>query len=293
MSFTSVLTFIDSNTRDPLDGVEVSGTASGTTDSAGKVTLVASDDGSGEAFVTASKAGYDTLPNVQLLDLSPQVYENTLEMTSETSSGGGSSSGWPSCFISTAAFQSPLAEELAFQHRIRNDVLLKMEWGREWWAEWNRYYARISPPIAAEMDRDPRLRELVRWGIVQPWLQYIKLVEAHPDWSTIDFEAMEPNLRAFLEDLRRGMDAWLFEIELPKTLTNRSIDEAVRELDVILTYGTGGHSAAYLDYLVGQGELPLAMDDPERGRQRAFLEARGHSATDIDAIVGAVSSVGP
>lgn len=62
------------------------------------------------------------------------------------------------CFIATAAFESPYAEEVLLLKKWRDEVLLKSKFGRVFV---NIYY-RISPPIAAFLDSYPQLKPRTR-----------------------------------------------------------------------------------------------------------------------------------
>src|SRR2546425_979750 len=84
--------------------------------------------------------------------------------------------------------RSESAIEVAFLRGVRDDILRQTEWGRKFFDEfWEQYY-RISPPIAEEMERDPALRDVMRWSIVTPWISYMRLLVARPDWDRIELD---------------------------------------------------------------------------------------------------------
>jgi hypothetical protein len=196
--------------------------------------------------------------------------------------GGG---GGKKCFIASAAYGSELAPEVQFLRELRDDVLRATEWGREFFESYWRHYYRISPPIAHEMERDPALRRLVRWSIVQPWTAYMKLLVARPDWDRVDMDALEPDLRTFLVQLRDEMETWLAGIELPRSFEGVPPGEAVDELNVILGYikRTGGR--AYLEELHQRGALPLACDPEETEALTARLRCAGRSEDEVELIL--------
>ena len=189
------------------------------------------------------------------------------------------------CFVATAAFGSEIAPEVNFLRGIRDNVLRQMQWGRRWFETFNKHYYRISPAIAKQMDRDPELKRIVRWSIVEPWTHYMKLLTSRPDWDQIDFEELDPKLRTFLSDMRRDMDAWLEGIELPEGFRDADPVEAVKELNVILSFilRTGG--IEYLDRQVERGGLPLRYETEDEAQLLRLLKEGGRCREEIDRIL--------
>lgn len=62
------------------------------------------------------------------------------------------------CFIATAAYGSPMAEELKYFRKFRSHVLLKSALGRSF----VHYYYEYSPPVARYISEHPTLRDAVR-----------------------------------------------------------------------------------------------------------------------------------
>lgn len=189
------------------------------------------------------------------------------------------------CFVATAAYGSEIAPEVGFLRGIRDQILRQTQWGRKWFTSFERYYYRISPPIAEKMEKDPELRSLVRWSIVEPLVNYLRLMTSLPDWEKFDFETMDPELRIFLTQLRRDSENWLSSIDLPTGFSRMEPMEAVKELNVILNFVRRTGARQYLDKLVQEGELPLGFEPEEEDRLAEVLRNSGRSAEEIERIL--------
>jgi hypothetical protein len=62
------------------------------------------------------------------------------------------------CFIATAAFESPYAEEVIYLQNWRDKVLVHHFAGRLF----IKFYYRLSPPLASVLDRSPTLKGAIR-----------------------------------------------------------------------------------------------------------------------------------
>jgi hypothetical protein len=189
------------------------------------------------------------------------------------------------CFIVSAAYGSELAPEVQFLMDVRDNIIRQMDWGRRFFDTYWRYYYRISPAIAEEMERDPELQKTIRWSIVEPWTYYMKLLLSRPDWDQVDFESLQPPLREFLQDLRKDMERWLGNIELPTGFTSLEPIEAVKELNVILSFVLRTGGLRYLDELVERGELPLHYDEEQKTELLQVLHQAGRTQAEVERIL--------
>lgn len=139
------------------------------------------------------------------------------------------------CMVSTVATDgSELAPQVAFLKELRDDVR-RTDWGERSWDGFLRQYDKLSPLIVERMLADPELRDTVRWAVVQPLVNYAKLLLLRPDADAIPSPGNAPAVQALVDTLRRDMDAWLNDI--PPSLGDRA-DAArlVEALDALTAY---------------------------------------------------------
>ncbi|HZE68115.1 MAG TPA: CFI-box-CTERM domain-containing protein [Pyrinomonadaceae bacterium] len=198
-------------------------------------------------------------------------------------SGGGGAGG--RCFIASAAYGSDIAPEVQFLRELRDNALCQTGWGRQFFADFYREYYRISPPIAQGMESDPQLKRSIRWSIVEPWTHYMRLLSAQPNWDRIDYDSLQPELREFVLLLRKDMQAWLNNIDLPTSFADVDCTEAVKELNVILGFVRRSGGLAYLRELSDRGELPLSFEPQEESQLLSLLQQGGRSEEEIRLIL--------
>ena len=88
------------------------------------------------------------------------------EIAAITGGGGGG------CFIATASFGTPMAEEVKALTKFRDEVLLKTTAGRDF----VELYYKTSPPIANFIRNKPALKAMVRIGL-KPLVWFSRLVK--------------------------------------------------------------------------------------------------------------------
>jgi len=136
------------------------------------------------------------------------------------------------------------------------------------------------------MNRDPELRRVLSFAIVEPWVNYMKLMMARPDFKSIDLDSLDPKLRAFLLQFQGDGDKWIKGVELPKNFKGRDPEESVDELNMVLSMvllRTDGR--AYLDDLERQGELPLEYPKEKEAKLRSALAEAGRTEDELVSIL--------
>jgi hypothetical protein len=98
---------------------------------------------------------------------------DTLSGMSGSSSGGTIDSSTKSrggnCFIATAAYGTPMAEEVIILKRFRDEYLAKTPTGKDFIEN----YYRISPPVADFIENKPALKSITRF-IINPIVRLLK-----------------------------------------------------------------------------------------------------------------------
>jgi hypothetical protein len=238
--------------------------------------------------------------NIHFLDpeASPIAAENLLRKRDNLAERGGKGGGcgpnqstFPpptsssGCFVATAAFGSPVHPYVVSLRQFRDDVLRRTRTGQRFWDDFFPRYEQVSVPVIEAMNRDPRLLELVRTGIVTPLVHYLEIVRAFPD---ADVDAAGPEWSGFLTTLRDMLDEFAAALPRPTDFTGRTIDEAVNEIAVFARYSfhTSAARRAWLAELVATGALPLDVAGREHARLAAVLAADGRDDEEISMILG-------
>jgi len=75
------------------------------------------------------------------------------------------------CFIATAVYNTPMAEEIQILRRYRDAFLLRNNIGRTFVAT----YYKLSPPVARFLSQHASLASMVRVSILTPVIKVISL----------------------------------------------------------------------------------------------------------------------
>lgn len=199
--------------------------------------------------------------------------------------GGVNDRGGGDCFIATAAYGSPTAPEVELLRRFRDDVLRKTRYGDDFFETyWEQYY-RLSPTIVDMMRGSPELQETVRWSLVEPIVEYLRIALDFPD---APLDGVPEPWDTFLGQLRDMLESWAGNISPPSALDELAPTAAAEELAIALRYLFRHPESrqAFLRRLLGEGELPLEVSGDEQGEVEAILRAHSRSQAEIDLIIG-------
>ena len=82
----------------------------------------------------------------------------------------------PKCFIATAAYGSPIADEVMFLRRLRDDRLKQSRIGSLFVQVYEWIYYQFSPRVASIMDRNRRFKNFMKIMIVQPIVRFLRVI---------------------------------------------------------------------------------------------------------------------
>ena len=190
------------------------------------------------------------------------------------------------CFIATAAYGSELEDDVQELRSFRDDILLQTRAGSVFFEEYFRHYYRLSPVIVQMMHEDPEVKDLVRWSLVAPIVEFLRLAKSFPRGA--DPDALPEPWRNYVTGARDAFERWTEHLPLPDGFGDVDALSAAEELRVALEHllWRPGQREAYLDGLVEVGELPLHAPEPSLRSAAAVLSARGADATLIETITG-------
>jgi len=113
-------------------------------------------DGTQTVTVTASVFGWtDGTDTIAVADNESEPEQD------EGGDGDGGGGGGGGCFIATAAYGYPMAEEVVVLRNLHDNVLLKNSLGRSF----VKFYYEVPPPLAVYIKNHEGLRTAIRLGL--------------------------------------------------------------------------------------------------------------------------------
>ena len=189
------------------------------------------------------------------------------------------------CFVATAAYGSELEDPVQELRNFRDDILLHTRSGADFFDTYFEQYYKLSPAIVTLMHTDPQIKELVRWSVVAPVVQFLRLAKDFPRADTADVP--EP-WRSYLESARESFEEWTAHLPRPTTFDDVPVTDAAEELRVTLEHFTwrDDDAAEYVASLRAAGALPLKANPQTLEALATMLESRGARVETIFAVTG-------
>lgn len=107
----------------------------------------------------------------------------------------------PTCLIASAAYGSPHASQLNNARRLRDLVLRRSAWGAEFFDKMHYEYYRFSPQVADTMNRQPAVRQAIWVLTVEPFFQFLGILEAYVRHGRGVAPVAQATLRRFAAEL--------------------------------------------------------------------------------------------
>lgn len=191
----------------------------------------------------------------------------------------------PRCFIASAAYGTPLADEVDFLRRFRDDVLTRTRGGYDFFSRFHDQYYRFSPAITAGMNADPELAALMRQGIVEPLVHWLEVATRMPD---AELDGVPEPWAAFISELQDTLENWSTPIAMPRAIDSVDGIEGARELGNILRFILRKPQSreAFLADLELRGVIPLELEPHQRSPARAAFAQFGRPEREVDRVFG-------
>ena len=116
---------------------------------------------------------------------------------------------------------------------LRDNILRKTRTGARFYDWFYEYYYRFSPAVVSMMERDPAVRDMVRWIGVTPIVQYLDALVSFP---TATLEDVPEPWRGYLTKMNAGFEEFASAIEAPLSFEGETPEDAVTELALLLRH---------------------------------------------------------
>jgi len=202
--------------------------------------------------------------------------------------------GIDTCFIATASFGSSFSSEVDFLRKFRDEILNETPSGKQLFEKFYEKYYKVGPHILKEMIEDPETLAVVRFGLVHPLVNYLKLAY---DFPNADFDNLEEPWKSFLTSTRKELENWLKgsleyahnlkDIDIWNHYQEANKEDAIDELDLVLRFVLRSLESRYhfLEELVEKQQLPIICENNEYSRFKKKLQKSGRTNEEINKII--------
>ncbi|MCK5609188.1 hypothetical protein KAR91_45360 [Candidatus Pacearchaeota archaeon] len=218
-------------------------------------------------------------------------FRDTLELKLRKGHSGGCYSEPidDDCFVATAAYGSHIEPEVQFLRNFRDNTLRKTRIGKTEIDRFYEHYKHIGPFIVSLMAKDPEIKRIVKWGIANPIVKFLKIFTTFPD-AEIDY--LEEPWRSFLLELRNDLEKSAKLIDIPYNFSNLSSESAAEEIGLLLRYvfRTSTSRDAYLRSLETLGQIPLHISLEEKEIITGKLRMLGISEEEFGRLLNEIKN---
>jgi len=243
-----------------------------------------------------SQYPYD--PNSDYFEALQIILEDLIVTTTPDDDGGTTTTNekpLSTCFVATAAYETPLAPNVQFLRLLRDRTLKKTRSGELLFEKFFEKYSAFAPNIVEMMMKDEPTKELVKLAFVNPIINYFRIVSQMPYEST---EQLKEPWKSFFLEMQNEYEKWVKEVlssaglELDRNLwydfSGLSVESIIEELTTAIFYlfRSENSRGEYLDNLERLKQIPLQVSESGKVDITNKLSEMGLSRMSIKRITG-------
>lgn len=199
------------------------------------------------------------------------------------------------CFVTTAARGTHIAQDVKLLREFREQTLKQTMSGKLIFKKFFEKYANISSNIMEVMYKDPQIQEIVKWALVNPIVNYLKLAYRFPDAS---FKDLNEPWKSFLLEMQRDLEKWTGgclnyvikqgDIDINDYINERTTEDIAMEINLTLTYIYRSQKTRiqFLELLEKVNLIPLTVKKEQMEKIADKLTQFGRSKLEIKRILG-------
>jgi hypothetical protein len=196
----------------------------------------------------------------------------------------------PGCFVATAAFDSPLDPYVEFLRYYRDKILRSTRTGKQIFDDFYKQYHRFSPFVVKLMKNDPKIKNIIKWGLVTPIIHFFLSGYELPD---APIKNLEEPWKSYISKLQKRTEQYSLGVlnnlgtGLPKCFLNLSPSSAAREIGLILKLILRREKSKnkYLSSLEDLKQIPLKVSKETYMKIEKELILLGRTEREIKRII--------